>query len=327
MLRSEISPALLQKFAKDTGYPLHIFEEPYFSHQRRLYARIDPSIGLMWQEYLRAVEQCGGQENFFKASYDVSAAILNHINDSAGYKKFQEADFTNLPMIPKSGVNVYTTQYNNWRMLSVDLVRANFQALQFFGDDIHLGQSTWEDFVGRFTNVEYFKHARYLRQVTYGKLNIKKIANYERHLVYKYVLPMLVQLPIYQEAPEQYRILTTLSHDEAIAAFDPRYYFGSCMENVSDIAYDLWQRFNIETPVKTRILVFDLVPLGPMKSSFMRIPIYPAKPVDFYCVNKQWMCQAIRWYLKEEVQDLDRYFMHEGRLAKFIEPVIQIDEI
>ena len=41
---------------------------------------------------------------------------------------------------------------------------------------------TYEDFIGKFTDIDYFKHAKQLRQETFGKLNGKRTAAIEKRV-------------------------------------------------------------------------------------------------------------------------------------------------
>jgi len=313
---TDLPPFILKKFAKDTGYPIHIFEEPYFSHQLKMCERIAPECQRTWVLFLQALQECDGPEGVSQEYRRIQDGILTHIKSTHGYKFFMQDNDPSRPMIPKKGINPYEPHNAGKRILSLDLVRANFQALSHFGRDIHMRQPTWEDFVGQFTDVEYFKYVRYLRQVTYGKLNIKKMAKYERHLAH-FVYSMLKDTGLVKKAPKGSE-LTTLSHDEVLFLSDPEYLDLTGME-VEGFRRHFLYSSPIETPIEIRAELFDLEQIKPHRA-FVRRFVHEDK-IDFRGVNKQWYCQVVRHLYGEPIQDLDLYFRHESRLSKFVEPM------
>lgn len=69
--------------------------------------------------------------------------------------------------------------------------KANFTALRHYNKDIVGGKDTYEDFLGMFTDENYFKESKYIRQVIFGNVNPKRQITYEKFLMDKVLVKLL----------------------------------------------------------------------------------------------------------------------------------------
>ena len=84
--------------------------------------------------------------------------------------------------------NIYNQTNVGKKFVSIDLKKANFQILRKMDKDIVLGADTYEEFIGKFTDIDYIKNSKYTRQVIFGKMNPKrhiKLEKYYTYLMYK----------------------------------------------------------------------------------------------------------------------------------------------
>jgi hypothetical protein len=88
--------------------------------------------------------------------------------------------------------NIYNQSSVGKTFVSIDLKKANFQALKYINPDIVFNAETYEDMIDMFTpeKNEYFRTSKYTRQVIFGKLNPKRTITIEKYImsmVYEYI--------------------------------------------------------------------------------------------------------------------------------------------
>lgn len=79
--------------------------------------------------------------------------------------------------------NIYNRERINKRYLSVDLKKANIQALKYVNPKILKGAKTYEEFIKFYTDIPYIIESKRTRQVIYGKLNPKRIQTVESFII------------------------------------------------------------------------------------------------------------------------------------------------
>ena len=174
---------LRQRFSKDFNLPINIFDEKYFNYYSRLYDFFPTE---MW-EYVnkRIDEDFGGNvENWLNYCADFRDRAIIETMATDEYKAFNSMDMSQWevnPDVPKIGEHsVYTEENDGRYFISIDLKKANFQALKKAGV---LKDETYEDFVERFGGDEYIKNSKYLRQVIFGKMNPGRTIKVEKYIM------------------------------------------------------------------------------------------------------------------------------------------------
>jgi hypothetical protein len=311
----DLPPFILQKFAKDTGLPLTIFEQPYFGNQLALVQQIFPYVEELWLLFLGALEKHGSPDAMLEAQHAVKEKLLEIIQQTLGYQRFVADDFSALSMIAKKGLSPYVRENNGRRFLSFDMRHANFQTLRAYDPKIFLEKEWWEHYVALFTDTEYFERLRMLRQVVFGKLNTKKIVQYQRRLAFE--LQRAVQQVDFGDVE-----LWSLGHDEILLWGDQESLpVDDALETRIDTIRSYMERaFNIHL----HVTLFDLEALQTSTGAIFfvrRHQHHNPHRVDFRGLNKHLFAQAARYVLGEEPRELDRYFRYEGQLAMFAEPL------
>ena len=129
----------------------------------------------------------GSASKFLKDYYDVRDKIITDTMENPAYKAFTQMDMKQYaferPKVSKN--NVYNGENIGKKFLSVDLSKANFQALRYVNPDIVLGAETYKDFISKFTNLDYVAMSKYSRQVIFGKLNVDRQITVEKYLINK----------------------------------------------------------------------------------------------------------------------------------------------
>lgn len=178
--------ALRRRFVKDYNLPINIVDSPYFEYYMRTYDWFPK------EEYENLVkdidERFDGNINAWLEEYaEIRDKIITFVENSDSYKEFNSCDMKqfaipdDLKNVPD--LNIYNQSSVGKTYLSIDLKKANFQALSHYNSNIVLKAESYEDFIGMWCDSEYFKKSKYTRQVIFGKLNPKRTITYEKWLM------------------------------------------------------------------------------------------------------------------------------------------------
>lgn len=171
------------RFVDDNQLPVTTVEDPYFDERiKMLEGEFHAQL-----KYLSLMETIrdkfdGNLQKFLEHRHSVKDQILSHILNSEGYKAMlaDKSPLEDCKLIV--GANeLYTEQQDGGLFLSFDMIKANFQALRYVDPSIVFDCDTWEEFVARFSDVEYLASAKQVRQEVLGKLNGKRLAAIEKY--------------------------------------------------------------------------------------------------------------------------------------------------
>ena len=172
------------KFVKDYNLPLQVVQSPYFEANLKL---LEDDCGAN-TKYLSLLETVrdkfdGNMQKFLEYRHSVEDQILSYILNSEAYKEFNSDNSTIPSDTPIVGSpELYTKEQCGCFFISYDMVKANFQALRHANPAIVRDCESYQEFVEKFTDIDYFKHAKQLRQVLFGKLNGKRTAAIEKYI-------------------------------------------------------------------------------------------------------------------------------------------------
>lgn len=207
---------LAKRFVSDFKLPISVvYPEYVFMHQLELYEDeydSETSWNALWDMIDNAYE--GNPDLFLKEYYDVRDKIITDTMENPAYKEFTQMDMKQFaferPKVSKN--NVYNGENIGKKFLSVDLSKANFQALKYVNPDIVLGAETYKDFIAKFTSLDYVAMSKYSRQVIFGKLNVDRQITVEKYLINK-----IYELLTNDETDILYGLtLVSMSNDELI---------------------------------------------------------------------------------------------------------------
>ena len=122
-------------------------------------------------------------QKFLEYRHSIEDQILSYNLNSEAYKEFngdKSAVPSETPIV--GSPELYTKEQCNHFFVSYDMIKANFQALRYANPAIVKDCETYEQFIEKFTDIEYFKHAKQLRQVLFGKLNGKRTSSIEKYI-------------------------------------------------------------------------------------------------------------------------------------------------
>lgn len=301
------------RFTKDYSLPINLFNDEMFDYYRTLYKDFWPTIAEEQME--KEIAECGGVDNWLVEYSKLRDKIINTLEESDEYKDFNSRSLDEYTLHNKNFQerNIYTQETDGKVFLSIDLKKANFQALKYLGV---IKDNTYEDFIKRMGGSDYFANSKYLRQVIFGKLNPKRQMTVE-----KYLLCTVLQTLQY---PFDGLQLFSFGTDELVYEHDGDF-------TLKDMLYI--QGESIEKFIKGT-LNFD-IRVEPVKITRLPVVNSHGNTVDAYVrtniitgeeklkkVSTTFYPQVYKLWKGEEINENDRRFFYEGQTATFDSPLI-----
>lgn len=180
---------LTDKQIKDFVYtfklPISVLREKYFDYYVEL---LDPyyNVKKKLEVYKSALKNSDEDGTLRKNNLHVH--LIREIKGKKDFLKFSESEKINNLIqgqvyIPH--LEVYQRDHSGKYFISVDLNKANFQCLKYFGFDLFNGKSSFEDFIDSYTDEEILKESKILRQVVFGSLNPKRQQGMQKSMMMK----------------------------------------------------------------------------------------------------------------------------------------------
>jgi hypothetical protein len=299
----EITNQITKRFCKDLKIPINIFQEPYFEYFVDLYDehyKVREKLG--WLKDV--LKDCKTQEDFFGMSEKISRNIKETIKNTSAYNAFNSFDsqkqFLTKEKIPQQ--NIYIVPNIGKNLISVDLEKANFNCLNLFGLKDELKVDSYNEFMRRFTEYDYFLNSKTIRQVIFGDLNPSR-----QQKVQKYIIDNLCTELLGAGCK-----LSSASSDEIIISSE------ISVKEVKDILKNVPQEFKF-----FRVESFSFNRIGTENDYFIKTTIQENNEpkLEFKSVPGHFHAQIFKKYYGLEINENDLLFHHEGFMAQFKEPL------
>lgn len=178
-----------RRFVKDYNLPINIVDSPYFEYYMETY---DWFPKKEYEELVIDIKsRFGGNVNLWLEEYaEMRDEIITTIENTDAYREFNSCDMKKWE-VPKEmknfpDLNIYNQSSVGKIFISIDLKKANFQALKWVNPDIVLDSDTYEDLIDSWGyDSEYMRTSKYTRQVIFGKLNPKRTITVEKYIMSK----------------------------------------------------------------------------------------------------------------------------------------------
>lgn len=356
----QVTESMKAKFCKDMNIPISIYAEPYFGERLALYDRYKPCIS-DYEGFLKEVEKEASFDDFLKKYNIFKDNVINDLWSKEGIYKLINEDYTKFT--PKyvnfNKKDIYKQTNIGKYFVSIDMQKANFNALKCYDSTIVDGKETYEDYVSKFIDSDYLKKCKYIRQVIFGNVNTKRIIMYERYLTDK-ILDVLLNFvdaeaiafvgndeividvtsnltnldKLYTKLLDFYEAIYKTYGGNfvplTIEVFKLRMYKNQfdAVVYLKEIDYTLKHKKNeCEKGLVTLDVRFK------KENSFETINKEKGivagvleSSVDFKCVTREDLPFVLCKYFGETPRDNDAYFVKDGRLCKFIDiPVFETD--
>jgi hypothetical protein len=320
---------LAKRFISDYKLPIPLINEEYFFYYLNLYQEDYDSLGKYNQLLDMINEKYGGDCNkFLEDYYNVRDKIITTVIESEAFQKFNTMDMNVFTIKKKPNItsnNIYKQSNIGKFFISVDLKKANFQTLRNIDKDIVFGADTYEDFIGKFTDLDYIKESKYSRQVIWGKCNPKRHITAEKYFITQIYKKIIEQFPYLSDK------CVSLSNDEMIFNVEFLFYNDklTCFtlrEHIEKIAKEIGFEVHVEFfHLRGYNLLFK-ESRSVRKTFFMK---------DYFCTNGKFKLIGVplqyhsicyKLYKGQDLSEIDYHFDYEGMNARFCEE-FDIEEV
>lgn len=302
----EVSEKLKSRFCKDCGIPIKLFKEPYFSKRLTLLDDLYDSLE-KWSSFESELEKYEDDKDFLDTSDKIMSQMVDSITSSDGYQSFNSEDmnkFSSKTSYSKS--NVYKETNIGRKFISIDFEKANFSVLYHYNKEIFRGTSSWEEFVGLFTDSKYFADSKYIRQVVFGKCNSKRLGTYEKYLIYGLV-NKIKEADVVDES-----CIVSVTNDEVVLDVTDCDNIDATFEILKVIA----ELYEIPTHIGMYTLK-DLYKVGYLRE-------FSDGSSDIKCVDVNFVPMVVRSLQGQALREEDMIFMDRDVLCKYLECPISL---
>lgn len=310
MTREQIleSISLKKRFCKDNNYPVAVFDNPYFLERL---AAIDEMFGgamSAFDEFCDSLKDFETEQDYFEHYNSVKEMAITYIKEQPDFIEFNNKEFSS--HLPKGLVkrNLYVDENDDCTFISIDMKKANFSALHYYSPSIFGNVSTWEEFMGMFTDNSHIINSKYIRQVIMGACNPERQIKFERYLMYllsTYIKTNLPNIEFYSVAQDE--ILIKIESDKR---------FGMSMKDFKELIA------NEPTGIGkiVRVEYFFLSKIADTKGWCKNFAPFEQR-IEFKCLNTMYYHQVVKYFLGKKITANDLTFYYEGNLARFLKPI------
>ena len=144
----------------------------------------------LYKWFLNYIERFKDKSEFYEYCSNIQNTIINHIKNDNNFKFFNSMDMKKFKIdIDSNGFwnntyvrtmkDFYKSENADKTWLSIDLTKANIQALQYV--DV-ISENSFEEFIEKFTIDEYFVKSKYVREIIFGQTNPSRITSVVKYL-------------------------------------------------------------------------------------------------------------------------------------------------
>lgn len=186
--REVLTLRLGQRFVNEYNLPIQVIDTETFEHWLNKYEHDYNSLTL-WNNTIGYIDkEFNGDVNVFLDNYyNVRNAVIESVKNNEAYQKFNNMDmkvFATQPLQYSNG-KLYSEENVGKFFLSIDLKKANFQALKYVNPEIVGNAKTYDEFIRKYTNVPLITDSKYFRQVVFGQMNPSRHITVEKYLIHR----------------------------------------------------------------------------------------------------------------------------------------------
>lgn len=176
---------LAERFVKDFNIPAPIVDDiHYLNYFIELYNCKDK-----WEKVVNEVDSKfnGDAEAFIEEYYKVKKNVIDTMHNKPEYQDFVEAkmDFKHSNKVSAKHKSIYNADSLGRVFLSIDVAEGNFQSMKHFNPALVDNCKNYDEWITRFTDLEYFRNNKYTRQRIFGELNPKRQRSIETEMIYR----------------------------------------------------------------------------------------------------------------------------------------------
>ena len=299
-----ITNNIKKRFVKDYNLPIAVFQDDTFDYFIDLYDKLYQTKS-KYKLLVETVELFDDEQGFLNAFNRVKGKILDEISSKESYKRLADDRHLQHETIHEiHNGSVYHPDFIDNNVISIDLKQANFNSLRLYDTDLVNNSVSYDEFISGYTDVEYFKQSKQLRQVIFGNLLPKK-----QQVIQKGIMQEIGDALINKRNFEC-SVMKAGTDEILIYDFldDPRI--------VPDITKTIPEKYKYITKVED----FVIRQVHPEKPFYLK-QVYGTKKVTFKNIPTVFFPQVFKNYFGGELHENDLMFYYEGYRAKFIKKI------
>lgn len=313
----KITHSLRKRFVKDCSLPITVLQDPYFMHFVELYEDLFGSK-TKYEGFTKLVERLGGEAEFFAESKKIIESAIVSIKETESYTGFCENKIVMIKKLNVPNINIYSSGNIGKKYLSIDMVKANYQSLSYYDKNNALDGSSmvidvsgsYAEFIGQFTDEDYFIESKQIRQVIFGNLNPKRQQVVQRSIINCYS-----------------EVLSNCGFDVVC---------GSSDELLIDITNRPESDKDLIESIKTskdhllikdvdfRYVIFNLNVVAEDRPFYIKE--FPDKTFELKGVPSHYFAEVYRFVRAENLHPYDLITFYDGRLVKYIDSFLKVKE-
>ena len=314
---------LRQRFVSDYDLPIQVLHSPYFEERLEMF-EYKFSAKTKYNNLLKLIDEKydGKPQNFLDAYAKIREDIISTTKNSESFKKFKDGVFKKYAVkLPVGNTKLYTepnAEEGDNFYISFDLKKANYQAIKWVSPAAMRYSRTYEEFIGDFTDLDYFKNSKYIRQVVFGQLYPKGT-----FIVEKYLISLL-----YNFLNENFKIWGapfSINTDEIIYKLDENTFLEFDWGNMKHLTEVIKEDLGLDVRInkfKLHLHQFKFATSEAKIDIFEKESLSPYGVDSFSCVPSIYAPQIYKLLKSEEPTENDRTFYYEHELVTFKYPLI-----
>ena len=315
---------LLRRFVKDNDLPIPIIGNGnYFNYYINLYEKEYKSLTKYKNLEILIDRNFNGESTqFLTKYYEIRDNIIKTVENSEAYQKFNTMDMSVFSIKNKKNIttnNIYNENNVGHIFVSFDLKKANFQALKYVDPNIVMDADNYQDFISKFTNIEFIINSKHIRQIVFGKMNPKRHITVEKYMIDK----------VYEYITETHHLTNcvSMSNDELVFDMGEAKKLDSLAIHSINITCEMIRQI-IQTMLgfEMNLEVFKLHKLQLCCDKFQRSPYYYKEYLNknnskgkLMCVPMNYFAIVYKLFNNLSLQEEDYHFDYEGLDCKYCE--------
>lgn len=303
----ELTNRLKRRFIKDCGLSIALTDSPYFEYFIDLYDKYFNTKAKL-NSFMEIVNRFNTESEVLDYLSTQTDTIIYNIKNNELYQEFLKANLQPYAIQNKypSG-SIFKEYHTGKELISIDLSKANFQAMNYFNKDI-LNAKTYRDLlISNGVKDEYVLNSKYIRQVIFGNLNSKRLDTIEKHMIYQ-IVEKIETLDV---------TILSVTSDEIVLEGSKELY-EKITELVKDTSFDVAvELFTLKTLRKEDGTTFK------SEKFFVKefIAYTDEKPCNFEikATDSTFYPQFFKLVTNQEISDNDLVFLNEGFIASYKE--------
>lgn len=238
---------LATRFVNEHRLPMPVNNEDLFWYHIGMLDKEFDTIN-KWNSLIEDIHRYfdGNPQAFVEGFLDVRENVIKSVKENPAYIWFNNMDMNKYAVdknkYQQRARNIYNEGNIGTHLISIDLRKANFQAMNYVDKEIMFNSDNYDQFIKKFTDIPLIIDSKYFRQVFFGQLNPSRVFTVETYMVYQILDYIHKVLPFKFE-------INSINADEIVISYKMEDYIENAFynnESVISLPKGIMDKLNIE---------------------------------------------------------------------------------